>query len=104
MQSPSPRTVTTLTTLLSRSVTYEKPSSAARAPAIDARAPSSGNPAARNPPNTTIMMTRLDREGDLLPGPQVPRDLAGDLVGEARTLPVGEPHPARGGRPRRAAR
>ena len=53
------------------SITYEKPSRVAIAPAIDAIAPTIGSPAARNPPNTTSMITQADRQGDALAGAQV---------------------------------
>ena len=59
MQRPKPSTVTTLTTEASRSIRYEKASSAASAPPIEAIAPRIGSPAARNPPKTNTITSRL---------------------------------------------
>ncbi len=67
MQRPRPSTVTTLTAVASRSMRYENPSSEASAPAMEATAPTMGIPAATNPPNTTIMTTKLT--GSAMPSP-----------------------------------
>ena len=105
MQSPSPSTVDDADdAAVEVDHVRERRAATASAPAIDARAPTSGRPAARNPPNTTIMTSRLTGQRDVLAGPQVPRDLAGDLVGEAPDAARERGRrPARGGRRRRAA-
>ncbi len=50
MHRPRPSTVTTLTTVMSRSITYVNASREIRPPAIEAIAPARGTPAAAKPP------------------------------------------------------
>jgi hypothetical protein len=67
MDSPNPSRVTTLTTLASSSMTWEKTNSEASPPAIEAMAPAIGIPAATNPPKTNTMTTK--DSGRAMPSP-----------------------------------
>src|SRR4051794_13432008 len=67
MHRPRPRTVTMLTTVASRSMTWEKTSRLARPPPMAAIAPRIGMPAAIKPPNTNTMTSRLT--GSAMPSP-----------------------------------
>ena len=61
----------------------ENASSDTSAPAIDATAPNTGNPAARKPPNTTTIDEEAHRQRDALAPLAVRLDLLDDPVHEA---------------------
>ena len=67
MDRPSPSRVTTLTTLASRSMTWENANNDASPPAIEAMAPAIGIPAATNPPKTKTMT--MNDSGRAIPSP-----------------------------------
>src|SRR5690349_16273292 len=70
MHRPRPITLTTLGTVVERSIAYEKPSRLNNPPAIDAIAPAIGSPAASRPPNTNTMTIRLTGSATASPVPR----------------------------------